>query len=92
MFKNVSTMTKAEAKECLTELGVHVHPEWTSLEMKSRITEVRKAMSHGKVKLGVTSSSRKRGDPGGLCLCQSSPHRERDQGRHDEEAPGKDGA
>ena len=51
-------MTKAEAKECLTELGVNVHPEWTSLEMKSRITEVRKAMRHGKVKLGVTSSRR----------------------------------
>ena len=43
------------AREYLTELGVNVHPEWTSLEIKSRITEVRKAMSHGKVRLGVTS-------------------------------------
>ena len=56
--KPVSTMTKSEAAEYLTELGDKVNPSWTSVEIKSRISELLKQRS-SKVKLTVNANAKK---------------------------------
>ena len=58
--KTVSSMTKAEAAEYLTELGEKPHPGWTSLEIKARISEILKARGKAKVNLGISSNSPKK--------------------------------
>jgi hypothetical protein len=58
MSKTVSTMNKEELRESLRAYGEEPHPRWTSVELRSRLQEIRRSFA-GPKETTVNANSKK---------------------------------